>query len=220
MDRETIESREGFKKSYEEFVDTVSMQLLERLQKYPLTVLVFGAASPRISKRKKKTAFAVGRLLGRKGHLLLYGAGSEGVMGEVARGYLSTNPPIKPIGTTTKFIRQIEGTFPEGTIHCIETRTMAERKEAYLMADVVLVMPGGEGTLDELSEFKCYAQLNAMAEAQGLPPAHWNGPLLLFKQGMYQQYINMWESQTKQNLAPPWQDSVTLVDFNDLENFL
>lgn len=204
----------------EVYIETPSGHILERPDKYPLTVCVFGAASEHISKRKKKTAFAIGRLLGKRGHLLLFGAGTTGVMGEVARGYMSTNPPTKPFGITTHFIREVEHSFAEGEIHCVTTRSMAERKEMYQMADVVLVLPGGEGTLDELSEFKTYKQLNLLAEASDMEPQYWNGPLLLFKQGMYRHYINMWEAQTKQNLAPPWEDSVALVDFATLELFL
>jgi len=186
-------------------------------KKYPLNICIFGAASDRISKRKKKMSFAVGRIIGFKGHNLIFGAGSTGVMGAVARGYISTNPPCKPFGITTHFIKEVENSYSEGAIHVIECRTMAERKELYNMADVILVLPGGNGTGDELLEYMTYKQLNDLDPYQ---EPYWNGKILLYKGGVYKQWINLWEEMNRQKMCPDWKKYVSLVNMQDLEELL
>lgn len=187
--------------------------------RYPKNVCVFGAASDRVSDHIKKESYEVGVLIGKKGHNLIYGAGSSGVMGAVVYGYLSTNPPTKPLGSTTHFIQDVEHALPEGVIHQINCRTMKDRKDIYQLADVVLVMPGGNGTADELLEFMTYKQLNDMAP-EGDPSPYWNGRILLWNGGVAKHLIKLWEAMNEQNMAPDWRKYVELVDTKDLEDIL
>ena len=187
------------------------------MKRYPLNICVFGAASDAISDKIRTESFDVGELLGKRGHNLIYGAGSTGVMGAVARGFISTNPPTKPIGSTTHFIKDVENSFPEGVIHLIECRTMAERKEIYNVSDVILVMPGGNGTGDELLEYMTYKQLNDMDPCQD---PYWNGRLLLFKSGVYKQWLDLWDAMYKEKMAPKWSKYVELVDMKKLKEIL
>src|SRR6185436_17339808 len=122
------------------------------------TIAVFASASDRVSKKKKKQAYNIGRILGKADWKLIYGAGECGLMKQIVDGYLSTSPPCKPFGSTTKYISEIEKSAGQGKIHQVTCRSMSERKQLYMLADVVLVIPGGNGTTDELFEFLTYKQ--------------------------------------------------------------
>ena len=180
-----------------------------------LNVAVFGAASPNISKKKLKQAHHVGELIASWDHRLIFGAGMTGIMGAVARGYASKNPSLKAFGSTTSTLKDIEDV--DHTINLIERPDMAGRKELYQLADIVLVMPGGFGTCDELFEFLTYKQLSEMARKSGFPNIRlWDGKLLLWKGGASSAIVALWDAMYKQKMAPDWREYVTLVDSKDL----
>jgi predicted Rossmann-fold nucleotide-binding protein len=180
-------------------------------------IAVFASASDRVSTKKKKQAFGIGRLMGLFGHYLIYGAGNCGLMKELADGYLSGNPIAKPFGCTTHHISELESTASESDIHLIKSTTMHARKELYYLADIILVLSGGNGTGEELQEFITQKQLANLARSQGNKPETWDGRILLLKAGVWQSWIKLWEQMAEQHLAPPWQDMVELVDRNELE---
>ena len=54
-----------------------------------MNICVFGASSDRIEKAYFEEAYALGVLIAREGHQLIFGGGNEGLMGACARGVLS-----------------------------------------------------------------------------------------------------------------------------------
>lgn len=114
-------------------------------------IAVFGAASDRVSKKKKKMAFGVGRAIGHWNFPMIYGAGSMGVMGALADGYLSQNPTSRPLGSTTKVIAAFEK--PHSRINLVIADSMSQREEIYYSANIIIVLPGGAGTRSEAWRF-------------------------------------------------------------------
>ncbi len=51
-----------------------------------MNICVYGAASPIIDKKFIEVGEALGRLLGERGHTLIFGGGNSGLMGAVVRG--------------------------------------------------------------------------------------------------------------------------------------
>lgn len=95
-------------------------------------------------------ARALGRWIAENGHTLVYGAGCNGLMGAVSQAVLDGGG--QAIGVVPHFLAtpaQIRYDLSK----CYETETMAERKETMIrLSDAFIALPGGVGTLEELSE--------------------------------------------------------------------
>jgi uncharacterized protein (TIGR00730 family) len=91
------------------------------------------------------------------GIALVFGGGSTGLMGAVARGVAEGSGRI--IGVIPEFLRARELAF-KGDAEMIVTRDMHERKQIMFdRADAFVALPGGIGTLEELVEQLTWSQL-------------------------------------------------------------
>lgn len=89
---------------------------------------------------------------------LVYGGGSNGLMGEVARSVQANGGRV--IGVIPEFLSAKERIFTEAN-ELVVTATMHERKMTmFERADGFIVLPGGMGTLEELAEMSTWAQLD------------------------------------------------------------
>jgi uncharacterized protein (TIGR00730 family) len=103
-------------------------------------------------------ARTLGRSLAASRIGLVYGGGSLGLMGEVARAALSAGGRV--IGIIPEFLVQREQMLTE-VQEVIVTSNMHERKMSmFEKADGFVALPGGIGTLEELVEISTWAQLN------------------------------------------------------------
>ncbi len=104
-----------------------------------------------------ESARTLGRWIGENGHTLVYGGASRGIMGAVADATLAAGGKV--IGVLPKVILIQERKHP-GLTECIQTETMAERKTKMIeLADAFVALPGGIGTLDEITEVMCLASI-------------------------------------------------------------
>jgi len=107
-----------------------------------------------------KAAAELGRTVGRARIRLIYGGGAMGLMGELARAALSAGGEV--IGVMPRFLRERE-VQQEGLSKLIMTETLTERKLLMTqLAEAVAVLPGGFGTLDELTEILSWRSLNVI----------------------------------------------------------
>ncbi|SEG89182.1 hypothetical protein SAMN05444920_106403 [Nonomuraea solani] len=129
----------------------------------PLTICVFCGARPGLRAGDAETARRLGRLIGSRGHRLLYGGGGSGLMGEVAWSAQHHGAPITGVIPTFLFERERGiAAPPQDTVL---TTTMGERKTALLTrADAFVALPGGFGTLDEVLEVISLNQLKVLAK--------------------------------------------------------
>ena len=98
----------------------------------------------------------LGASLGHAGLRLVYGGGSLGLMGEVARAVLAAGGRVT--GIIPEFLANREHTIRRGNI--IRTRDMHERKQQMFdHADAFVALPGGVGTLEEVVEQMTWVQL-------------------------------------------------------------
>ena len=92
----------------------------------------------------------LGDWIGRNGHTLIYGGSNTGLMGVLADSVLAAGGRV--IGVETRFFLQ-DGLQHDGLTELIIAETMAERKSRMIaLGDAFLAVPGGVGTLDEISE--------------------------------------------------------------------
>lgn len=115
-----------------------------------MNICVYGAASPIIDKKYIEVGEELGRLLGSRGHTLIFGGGNSGLMGAVVRGIGEKGG--HSIGISPEFFR------PDGVLYedCSKTYFTADMRSRKAMLDSLsagfIITPGGTGTYDEFFE--------------------------------------------------------------------
>jgi len=105
-------------------------------------------------------AVDLGKTIARAKVRLIYGGGGRGLMGELARAALAAGGEV--IGIMPRFLRERE-VQQEGLSKLILTETLTERKLLMTqLSDAIAVLPGGFGTLDELTEILSWRNLNVI----------------------------------------------------------
>jgi hypothetical protein len=121
------------------------------------SICVYCGSSPGGDPAFVASAYAFGRIMADNDIALVYGGGSTGLMGAVARGVAEGGGKI--IGVIPEFLRARELAF-RGDAEMIVTRDMHERKQIMFdRADAFVALPGGIGTLEELVEQLTWSQL-------------------------------------------------------------
>jgi len=122
-----------------------------------MNVCVFAASSSRIDKRYSLAAAEMGSLLARSKISVVYGGGGIGLMGVLADAVIASGGVIT--GVMPSFMND-EGWGHPAVPDMILTSDMGERKKKmFSSADAVVALPGGVGTLEELTEAITLKQL-------------------------------------------------------------
>src|SRR6187431_1334521 len=115
-----------------------------------MRICVYAASSPQAAPAYMDAARALGEALAENDCSIVYGGGSQGLMGALADGALSRGGEV--IGILPKFMADLEWGHP-GLTHLDLVEDMRERKHKLLTgSDAVVALPGGCGTLEELFE--------------------------------------------------------------------
>ena len=131
-----------------------------------MKVCVFGASSRDLAQIYYDEAYAMGAALARRGHTIVFGGGTSGLMGAAARGAKSEGGRL--IGVAPRFFDE-PGILYEGCDEMIFTETMSERKKAMEdMSDAFVTLPGGIGTFEEFFEALTLKQLGRHAKAMAV----------------------------------------------------
>ncbi|MDR1594589.1 MAG: TIGR00730 family Rossman fold protein [Prevotellaceae bacterium] len=129
-------------------------------------VAVFCASSTGLDDIYAGEAKKLGERLANQGLGLVYGGASRGLMNIVADAVLHNGGRVT--GVIPHLLADLEITKNECT-EIIYTTTMCERKvRMFEIADAVVVLPGGFGTLDELFEALTLSQLKLFDAPIGL----------------------------------------------------
>jgi uncharacterized protein (TIGR00730 family) len=114
------------------------------------TVAVFCGSKDGLDPAFLEEATAFGNLLGEIGMGLVYGGGNKGLMGAVANGAMAAG--VKVIGVIPEILTSWEHQH-EGISELHVVSDMHVRKKMmYELCDAAVILPGGNGTLDELFE--------------------------------------------------------------------
>lgn len=132
-----------------------------------MRICIFGASGATIDATYLKETEALGEALAKRGHSLIFGGGTNGLMGAAARGFTAGGGRI--VGVAPRFFDLPGVLYP----HCDEfvwPDSMRDRKK-YMEdnADAFIAAPGGIGTYEELLEVLTLKQL-----------ARHNKPIVLF----------------------------------------
>ena len=100
--------------------------------------------------------------MAQSGYELVYGGSNLGLMGEVSGAALEAGGRVVGV-IPTLFGEAVIGSQPG--VEVVRVGSMAERKVRIMaMADVFVALPGGIGTLDEVSEVMVANQLGQMSK--------------------------------------------------------
>ena len=121
------------------------------------TICVYCASSSRVDNLYMETATRLGLLMAQEGITLVTGGGRQGLMCAVEEGALSAGG--KAIGVIPRFMIEA-GWHHQSLTELRITESMHERKRTMAdLSDAVIALPGGCGTIEELSEIITWKQL-------------------------------------------------------------
>ncbi|CAN5181933.1 hypothetical protein BH23ACT9_BH23ACT9_39870 [soil metagenome] len=113
-------------------------------------VCVFAASAETVSDTHRALARELGAALAGAGWRTVYGGGQAGLMGELAHGALDAGGPVT--GIIPDRLNSRERAFDSVT-ELVLVDSLAERKQLMdVRSDAFAVLPGGIGTLDELTD--------------------------------------------------------------------
>ena len=115
-----------------------------------MKITVFCGANNGRNEAYKENAIELGKWIADNNHTLVYGGGKVGLMGVIADTVLENNSEV--IGVMPQFLvdREISHT---GITEFIIVDDMSIRKEKLIdLGDVFVALPGGPGTLEEISQ--------------------------------------------------------------------
>jgi uncharacterized protein (TIGR00730 family) len=136
----------------------------------PMNICVFCGSSTGNAPVYAEAARALGELMARGGHALVYGGGNIGLMGIVADSVLQHGGEV--IGVIPDFLLKRE-VGHRGITRLEVVQTMHERKARMAeLSHAFVAMPGGWGTLDELAEILTWRQLGLIGHPIALLNTH------------------------------------------------
>lgn len=122
-----------------------------------MNITVYCGASVGNNAIHQQATVALGKWIANNGHRLIYGGGKAGLMGLVADTVLENGGEV--IGIMPAFLQERELAHPNATeMHTVDT--MQQRKLKMIeWGNVYIALPGGPGTLEEISEVVSWARI-------------------------------------------------------------
>ncbi len=147
---------------------------------------VYCGSSTKLEARYYSAAEAVGKAMVANGWGLVYGGGNVGMMGSVAQAVKEAGGHV--VGVIPEFMKERELAYHQAdeliTVHSMRERKriMEERASAFL------ALPGGIGTLEELTEIMTLRYINRIDK-----------PVVIYNQeGFYDDLLRFFDRMTRE----------------------
>ena len=151
-------------------------------------ICVFCGSSPGADPAYLQMANKLGAEIATHGYGLVYGSSNLGLMGEVAKGALSSGASV--IGVLPKvFDGRVQ--HPDLT-KLIVTDTMHQRKaKMFEISDGFIALPGGFGTFEELLEILTWSQIGYSSKPCGIlnVNGYYDGLLKFFDKSVEMRFV-------------------------------
>jgi len=142
-------------------------------------ITVYCGSSPGRKTAYMDTAISLGRVLAHRNITLVYGGGSVGLMGGLARTVVEQGGKV--IGVIPKAIAEMEVAYTDLQDLRIVEDMHSRKKLMADLADAFIALPGGLGTVEELMEILTWSQLGFHQKPAGvLNIAGFFNPMLTF----------------------------------------
>ncbi|TAJ15137.1 TIGR00730 family Rossman fold protein [Marinilabiliaceae bacterium JC017] len=154
-------------------------------------VCVYCASSTKIDNKYYEAASKLAKSLVDADYAINYGGGAVGLMGVVADTVLEHEGNIT--GIIPHFMVEVEWEH-KGVEKMVHVNTMAERKMKLIQdVDAVIALPGGSGTLEELTEVLSMKKLGLFTKPV----------ILLNVDGFYNPLVELFNKMIDQNFMRP-----------------
>jgi uncharacterized protein (TIGR00730 family) len=152
-----------------------------------MKVCIFASSSSKVNSEYAAAATRLGTLFAEAGIGVVYGGGGIGLMGKLADAVISGRGTIT--GVIPSFMKDA-GWDHTGVNDMIVTNDMGERKKMmFALSDGIVALPGGIGTLEELTEALTLKQLGLF-----------RGPVIILNTlGFYGSLIDFLDKMVKGN---------------------
>lgn len=175
-----------------------------------MNITVYCGASLGNGKEYEEYAENMGKWIGENNHTLVYGGGKVGLMGIVADAVLKEGSKV--YGVMPLFLQEREIAHLSLT-KMITVDNMTERKKIMMeMGDVFIALPGGPGTLEEISEVISWSRIGQNSK-----------PCIVFNvNGYYDSLKNMYDTMVKEGfLTEEDRNKILFSDsFDEIEEFI
>jgi uncharacterized protein (TIGR00730 family) len=164
-----------------------------------MNICIFAASSSKIDKAYIEAASQLGELIASRGHNIVYGGGGIGLMGAVADAAMKKGAKIT--GVIPAFMHD-NGWGHDALDEIIITEDMGSRKKKmFSMSEAIIALPGGIGTLEELTEAITMKQLGLF-----------RGPLVMLNtREFYSPFITFLESLIKKDFMRKIHKNIWMV---------
>lgn len=180
-----------------------------------MRICVFGASSDDIDSIFMEKTELLCEELAKRGHSLIFGGGSHGLMGAAVRGFVKGG--AETVGVAPEFFKPANVVY-EDCDEFVWTKSMRDRKE-YMEdnADAFIVTPGGIGTYEEFFEVLTLKHLGQHKK-----------PIAIFNvKGFFNNLLGVIESNisdgfVKENIPEmykPSDDIDEVIDYIENDNF-
>lgn len=192
-----------------------------------MKICVYCSSSDAINDKYFATAKLLGELIGKNGHDFVFGGGCVGLMGKVAKSAKANGSKI--YGVIPERLNQYNICYEECD-ELVVTKNMRDRKQIMdELSDAFITLPGGFGTLEEISEMITGKQLGFHQKPLViLDVDNFYAPLFEFFENMYtekfakescralyqitsspQDALKYLENYTPADAAPKWTNAST-----------
>jgi uncharacterized protein (TIGR00730 family) len=160
---------------------------------------VYCGSSSRLDPKYYSAAQAVGTAMVAHGWGLVYGGGNVGMMGSLAQSVTASGGHV--VGVIPGFMKELELAYHLSD-ELITVDSMRERKRIMEeRASAFLALPGGIGTLEELTEIMTLRYINRIDK-----------PVVLFNQeGFYDDLLRFFERMTRERFKSEGLSKVVAV---------
>lgn len=151
-----------------------------------MNIAVYCGSNPGKNNHFEEAARDLGQWIGEQGHTLVYGGSSVGIMGVISENVMAAGGNV--YGVEPRFFIEA-GVAQHDLTELIVVETMSERKAKMIeLADCFVALPGGVGTLEEISEIMSCVRLGLnIGECFFLNIDGFYNPFIEFLHAMVQQ---------------------------------
>ena len=151
----------------------------------------------------KEKAEALGKIIANENSTLIFGGSHLGLMGVIADAVLANGGKV--IGVIPEYLFN-KGIAHTGLTELNVVKDMSDRKSMMIeLSDAFIAMPGGYGTLDEITEILSLNQLSMIDK-----------PCALFNiKNYFDYYIKQLNHCVKEKLLRPEHRDMTILDDNE-----